>query len=76
MTFRDYLSQVFANGYTGTDDSMPDAESDWFGSLDSHDVIEWAEKWGNKQYAQGMIQGQKLHAKAFEAVMGLKAGEI
>ena len=44
-SFRDYLSDIFADQYTGLDDEMPDTESDWFGDLDPEDVIEYAEKW-------------------------------
>ena len=47
-SFEEYLRNIFANSYTGTDDLMPDAECDWFNDLDPADVIVWAEKWGQE----------------------------
>ena len=46
LTFKEYLRDIFAELYDGLDDGMPDAEVEWFGELDTDDVIEWAEAWG------------------------------
>ena len=52
MLFRQYLIDIFAENYTGLDDEMPEAEDEWFAELDPEDVIEYAEKWGEKLKAE------------------------
>lgn len=43
MTFEDYLEDVHAKEYHGTDDDMPDAFETWISTLDTSEVIEYAE---------------------------------
>lgn len=45
-TFEEYLQNVHAQEYHGTDDNMPDAFDNWVASLDVDEVIEYAEAWG------------------------------
>lgn len=42
-TFEDYLQQVHAEDYIGTDDDMPDAFDNWVGDLDNTELMDLAE---------------------------------
>ena len=46
ITFEDYLKDHHANGYTGTDDNMPDDYERWLGELDTETLIDLADLWG------------------------------
>lgn len=37
--FEEYLKYVHSEGYTGTDDDMPDDFDNWLGELDGEDYI-------------------------------------
>ena len=37
--FEEYLKEIHANDYTGTDDDMPDAFEHWLSNLDVENVI-------------------------------------
>ena len=69
-TFEEYLRNVFAEQYEGLDDEMPDAEAEWFSDLDPLDVIEWADRWAEKEYARGVVDGQRKVSKAMDTVLG------
>ena len=43
-TFENYLREVHAKSYQGTDDSMPDAFEAWLAEKTVGDIIEYAEK--------------------------------
>ncbi len=45
-SFEQYLEEIHAKGYTGTDDNMPDSYNEWVERLDVSEVIEYAEQWG------------------------------
>ena len=47
-TFEQYLRELHAKDYTGTDDDMPDAFEDWLGELDVADAIRLAENYGKE----------------------------
>lgn len=49
MTFEEYLVEKHAMQYYGTDDMMPDDYIDWISSLDIEEIIEWAQKWHDKE---------------------------
>ena len=42
--FENYLQEVHAKNYHGSDDDMPDAFEDWLVDLDKDELIELAEK--------------------------------
>lgn len=46
--FIDYLSEVHANGYTGTDDNMPDAFDNWLENMDTSELIDYADLWASE----------------------------
>lgn len=48
QTFEDYLKDIHAEDYHGTDDDMPDDFERWLENLDNNDLMEYAEKWGIK----------------------------
>lgn len=43
MKFIDYLQEIHAKQYHGTDDDMPDNFDYWLSNLDTQEVIEYAE---------------------------------
>ena len=45
FSFEDYLKQLHAKGYTGTDDDMPDAFESWLALFDVNDILELVKKW-------------------------------
>ena len=44
-TFEDYLQQVHATQYTGTDDNMPDDFNKWLEQFDANDILEMVKKY-------------------------------
>ena len=38
--FEEYLKEIHAKNYMGTDDDMPDSFDDWLGNLDGEEYIE------------------------------------
>jgi len=42
--FEEYLQEVHAKNYMGTDDNMPDDFERWLGELDNNDLIDLANK--------------------------------
>ena len=72
MTFKDYLVQIYQ--YECNDDTGADKVTGWLENMPYEELVELAEKWGNKQFSAGLLQGQRLQAKAFEAVLGIKDG--
>lgn len=44
MEFENYLRDVHAENYMGTDDNMSDAFEAWLGRLEVGDLIEYANK--------------------------------
>lgn len=47
-TFEEYLMEKHAEDYHGLDDDMPDAFEAWVSNLDSQEVGEYAEEWGEQ----------------------------
>ena len=41
--FEDYLKEVHANEYTGTDDDMPEAFEYWLSNLDVENIISYGD---------------------------------
>jgi len=58
--FRNHLEEMFCAQYRGLDDEMPDAEDEWFAALDPYEVIDWAEEFAAKRYAEGIIKGKAM----------------
>jgi epoxyqueuosine reductase QueG len=46
QTFEDFLQDIHAAGYHGTDDDMPDAYEHWVCSLDGQEIMDYAQAWG------------------------------
>jgi predicted Zn-dependent peptidase len=44
-TFEDYLQQVHASQYTGTDDDMPDDFERWLEQFDANDILEMVKEY-------------------------------
>lgn len=66
QTFENYLEEVHAKLYTGTDDDMLDQCNDWVANLDIQEVIDYAEQWGAEQYEAGHITGELKERKSHE----------
>jgi len=49
MTFEQYLQEVHAKNYHGTDDDMPDNLDSWLTDLQIDDVIAYAENWHTQE---------------------------
>ena len=43
-TFTDYLQEIHARNYHGTDDNMPDSFEAWISELQVDDLIKYADK--------------------------------
>lgn len=48
QTFQDYLMEAHSDQYVGLDDMMTDDFEDWLQGLDVQELIDYAEKWGEK----------------------------
>ncbi len=48
QTFEDYLRDIHADDYMGNGDDMGEACDEWIGELDPQEILEYAQKWGNK----------------------------
>lgn len=48
QTFEDYLKEIHAKEYMGTDDDMPDAFDDWLGDLSVDDMLEYGTFYGKE----------------------------
>ncbi len=59
-TFREYLRGKFAEGYTGLDDEMEDAEDQWMAELSLDQLIFHADMWGLTQYQAGITWHEKM----------------
>lgn len=46
QSFEDYLREVHAQDYRGTDDDMPDAYEAWVCDLSADDFITYADQYG------------------------------
>lgn len=49
ITFEDYLQEVHAKDYHGTDDDMPDAFERWLMDLDTAEVMSFAQMWKQEE---------------------------
>lgn len=47
-SFEDYLKNIHAESYQGTDDDMPDDFDNWLTDLGVDEVIAYAEAWGKE----------------------------
>lgn len=47
-TFEDYLKDIHAQDYHGTDDDMPDDFDNWLTDLQVDELIDYAEVWGRE----------------------------
>lgn len=55
-TFEDFLKDMFAQIYTGTDDDMPDAFDNFVSNLDGSDYLRIATTYGKECYLQGKTE--------------------
>lgn len=51
--FEEYLKDVHAKIYIGTDDDMPEAFEAWLDGIDVDDIMEWADLFGRIRYTDG-----------------------
>lgn len=49
QTFENYLKEIHAEDYHGTDDDMTDAFESWLVELQVDDLIQYAQKWGARE---------------------------
>ena len=54
-TFEDYLKEIHAIDYHGTDDDMPDAFEEWHSGLHQMEVLAYAESYGRQQERERII---------------------
>lgn len=47
-SFEDYLKDIHAESYQGTDDDMPDSFDNWVTDLQIDDLIKYANDWGKE----------------------------
>jgi len=52
-TFEDFLKELHATKYTGTDDDMPEAFDYWLGELDVETLLRCGHAYGMSQYVEG-----------------------
>lgn len=52
-TFEEYLQQIHAEQYTGTDDDMPDSFETWITDLDLSEIIAHADRAVIEAYKKG-----------------------
>jgi len=52
MTFEEYLTEVHAEGYMGTDDDMPISFDIWLTDLQVDDLMTYAQEWGDTRYKE------------------------
>ena len=53
-TFEDYLKELHAESYSGTDDDMPEAFDAWLGELDVEALLRCGQIYGMSQHVKGM----------------------
>lgn len=56
QSFEDYLKEIHAGTYNGTDDDMPDAFDNWEPDVD--EVIAYAQDWGLGVFKEGIEKGR------------------
>lgn len=56
-TFEDYLKEIHAREYMGTDDNMPDAFDGWLENVQVGDLIAYAEIAIKVAFVQGIERG-------------------
>jgi|GEM_PF-2298138 len=55
-SFEDYLKEIHAQDYTGTDDDMPEAFESWLGGLDIEEFMSYADQYAEIKYREGQEQ--------------------
>lgn len=55
-TFEDYLRDIHAENYMGTDDDMPEAFDDWVDTLSAMEVWAHAGNYGREMYDLGQLK--------------------
>jgi len=78
QSFEDYLGDIHAEDYMGTDDNMSDAFDTWVSNLDAQELIDHAENYGHKVYFEGYelgSNGMLPHIKMLEDMIGSKSSD-
>lgn len=52
-TFEQYLQDIHAVNYNGTDDNMPEAFENWLSNLDTDSIIQYGQNYGVMQFVLG-----------------------
>lgn len=64
QTFEEYLQQIHAKQYTGTDDDMPEDFSEhWLYHLDTNELIEYAQDYANQQKSLFLKEVRRVKPK-------------
>lgn len=59
-SFEDFLKEIHARNYTGTDDDMSETFEDWLSELDGEEYMRYAEFYGQLVYINGQQEGLKM----------------
>lgn len=66
-TFVDYLKEIHAAEYMGTDDDMPDAFDAWVDDLGTSEVMAYAENAMKLAYIEGIKRGGDIAVQTLRA---------
>lgn len=55
ITFTQFLQDIHARNYMGTDDDMPDRFNGWVESLDVEEIIKLADIYGEIMFTKGKV---------------------
>lgn len=66
-TYEEYLQEVHASAYMGTDDNMLDDYQNWLGEKDHDDMMDLAETYGSLMFkkGRGSVTQEDLDARNF-----------
>ncbi len=68
--FEEYLKEIHAKNYMGTDDDMPDEFDNWLGSLDGEDYMRYADDMLT-QFTTRMDESIALQERAIDALKAI-----
>lgn len=71
-TFENYLQEVHAEDYLGTDDDMPDAFDYWVTNLDNAELLDLCETYGLKMWRKGIQRASEIILESQKNVIKIK----
>lgn len=78
ILFEKFLQNEHAKHYTGTDDDMVDECEDWIACLDTEELIDYAQKFGDVRFKDGVesiLSGNTMAARTFQRIKGAVNGD-